>query len=150
MEHHNIDVHPFPSDKSARFINEPWLIDESIWDSWPVIKEIDDESDNIRVYVPLDLNRKAILRRLDWIIYRFGGASEYNELNYSQDVAGLIAQIEIYDQIWRSRHYSEGQKHSKEAIELVKEFVTKLKEIPDECAEQFPFMEIEELEEEYL
>ena len=40
--------------------------------------------------------------------------------------------------------------HSQEAMELVKEFILILEEIPDECAERFPFDLIEELKEEYL
>ena len=44
----------------------------------------------------------------------------------------------------------ENDKHSAEAIELVREFVSRLEEIPDECAECFPFETIEELKTEYL
>ena len=61
MEHHNLDIHPIPKEKAALYINEPWLIDETveIMESQP-----DTALDNIRVYVPLDLNKEAILRRL--------------------------------------------------------------------------------------
>ena len=40
--------------------------------------------------------------------------------------------------------------HSKEAIELVGEFVAMLEEIPDGCAELFPFEIIDELRQKYL
>ena len=149
MEHHDIDIYPIPEDQKPRFINEPWLIDESL-DDYPRQKESEDQPDNIRIYVPVDLNRKSILRRLNWVIYRNGGASERNEMDYTLDVSHIISQIEIYDQIWRVRHYSSDRKHSTEAVELVKEFINRLKEIPDECAELFPFETIEELEKEYL
>lgn len=40
--------------------------------------------------------------------------------------------------------------HSKEVIALVEEFVERLEEIPDGCAEMFPFETIDTLREEYL
>ena len=44
----------------------------------------------------------------------------------------------------------EGRRHSKEAVDVIREFVKKLEEIPDGCAETFPFELIDELKEEYL
>jgi hypothetical protein len=40
--------------------------------------------------------------------------------------------------------------HSVEAKELVRAFVAMLEEIPDGCAERFPFELIDELKEEFL
>lgn len=60
----------------------------------------------------------------------------------------LVFQIEIYDQIHYVRGNMEG-KNSEEAINLIRDFVDQLKEIPDGCAELFPFELIDELEEEY-
>ena len=40
--------------------------------------------------------------------------------------------------------------HSEEAISLVKDVISRLKDIPDGCAECFPFDIIEELKREYL
>lgn len=91
-----------------------------------------------------------MLRRLDYIIMRYGEANERNELDFSFDVSMLISQIEIYDQIWYVRHMPEKGSHSMEAVELVKEFIDRLKKIPDGCAELFPFELIRELEEEFL
>ncbi len=48
------------------------------------------------------------------------------------------------------RHMPPNRKHSLEAVALVKEFVTHLEEIPDACAERFPFETIDELKQEYL
>lgn len=62
----------------------------------------------------------------------------------------LVSQIEIYDQIWFVRHMPESGDHSREAVELVREFVTRLEEIPDGCAELFPFELIDALRKEYL
>ena len=67
-----------------------------------------------------------------------------------QDVEMLISQIEIYDQIWYVRHIPQNGEHSLEANELVEEFIAKLEEIPDGCAECFPFEVIDRLKEEYL
>ena len=71
---------------------------------------------------------------------------------------GLFSQIEIYDQVWFAREgrtransaASESEKHSGKAVELVRRFVSELEEIPDGCAELFPFELIDELRREYL
>ena len=147
--HHDLDIHPIPKEKSPMYINEPWLIDDTLLD-YPVSKEPESQPDNIRVYVPLDLNRDAILRRLHNVIYRYGGAGEYNEMIYSVEVSQIISQIEIYDQIWYVRHTPKSGHHSQEATELVKEFISILEDIQDEGAECFLFDLIKELTEEYL
>lgn len=68
LEHHTLDIHPVPKDKAPLFVNEPWLIDDSNYElSWRN-REPENTKDNIRVYIPLDINRQAILRRLDRII----------------------------------------------------------------------------------
>ncbi len=103
-----------------------------------------------RVHVPLDLNKEAILRRLEDIISIFEEATWYNETNFSVTVAILIVQMEIYDHIWNIRNDLDEGIHSKEAIELVKEFIEVLEDIPDGCADSFPFEMIDELREEYL
>ena len=63
----------------------------------------------------------------------------------------------FYDQVWLVRGHrhntdADGSKdrHSAEAISLVKQFVEELEEIPDGCAELFPFEMIDELRREYL
>lgn len=111
MTHHPLDVHPIPKETSPLYVNEPWLIDLSILEQAQLITNLrrapDQKDDNIRIYVPLDLNKDAILRRLNSIIYRYGEANEENEMDFSQDVRMLISQIEIYDQIWYGRHMPE-------------------------------------------
>ena len=152
MTHHDLDPYPVPKEKMPLYINEPELIDPSIvteektkYSNLP-----EQQPDNIRVYIPLDLNRESIIRRLDWIIDRYHEANEQNESEFSADVRKLIAQIEIYDQIWFVRHMPESGEHSNEAKALVKAFVERLVQIPDGCAELFPFAMIEELKREYL
>lgn len=152
MEHHNIDVHPIPKESQPRFINEPWLIDKSL--QWIQPNGYDPaplpDADNIRVYIPLDICKSAILRRLDEVILHYGAATEANEMDYTYDVVNLIAQIEIYDQIWFIRHYPKQGKHSMEAIELVKEFVRKLEDIEEGDSEMFPYSTIEKLKKEFI
>lgn len=149
MEHHRLDPYPIPKEKMPMFINEPWLIDRSLLEEH-LHREPQDKEDNIRIYIPMDLNKEAIMRRLENVVKRYGEASEYNEFEFSRDVDAIIAQIEIYDQIWFVRHMPPDGKHSLEAVSLVKEFVACLEEIPDACAERFPFETIEELKREYL
>ena len=152
MTHHDLDVYPIPREKMPMFINEPWLVDKSIMDGYTkVTKEPDTQEDNIRIYVPIDLNKHAILRRLYRIILHYREANEKNEMDFSIDVNMLVSQIEIYDQIWYVRHMPEDrkQKHSVEAIELMREFVCMLEDIPDGGAECFPFELIDELKQEY-
>ena len=146
--YHNLDPHPFPEDEGTLFVNEPTIVDGSI----PVFLEGADTVavDNVRVYVPIDLNRAAILRRLQHVMCRYGEANESNEMCFEGDVEQLIVQIEIYDQIHYVRNMPEGGRHSVEAVSLVEEFVERLEKIPDGCAECFPFEMIERLRVEYL
>ncbi len=70
LKHHNLDPYPVLKDKAPLFVNEPWIIDDSNYElSWGS-KEPENTDDNVRVYIPLDINKQAILRRLDWIIAR--------------------------------------------------------------------------------
>lgn len=150
MIYHRLDVYPVPKDKAPRYINEPWLIDTSILEAGTGSREPEAQKDNIRVYIPLDINKKAILRRLDRLIARYDEANEENEADFLEDVSMLISQIEIYDQIWYVRHMPSEGEHSEEASDLVREFVERLEEISDGGAEIFPFEIIEELKREYL
>lgn len=152
MNHHSLDVHPIPKESTPRFINEPWMIDPSL--QWIQETECNPnplpEPDNIRVYIPMDICKESILRRLSFIINRYGAATEANEMDYAYDVVNLISQIEIYDQIWFIRHMPKEGKHSLEAIELVKEFVAKLEEIEEGDSEMFPYTTIEKLKKEFI
>ncbi len=150
MQRHTLDPYPIPKDKTPLYINEPGLIDRTVSDEFSRGTPDEIKEDNVRVYIPMDLNREAILRRLDHVIARYEEANEDNEWRFQSDVEQIIAQIEIYDQIWYVRHMPAEGKHSAEAIELVKEFIARLEDIPDGCAECFPFEMIEGLSAEYL
>lgn len=152
MEHHDLDINPIQKESKPLFINEPWLIDRSLqwiqetgYDPTPL-----PDDDNIRVYLPMDICKSAILRRLADVISRCGPATEANEMDFSYDVNTLISQIEIYDQVWFVRHCPKHDRHSAEAIELVKEFVVKLEDIQVNDAVFFPYDTINELKKEYL
>lgn len=147
--HHTLDVYPIPREKVPMFINEQWLIDKTLLESCEE-EYPDKEKDNIRVYVPLDLNHSAILRRLEAVIDRYGEANEENEMDFSIDVEGILSQVEIYDQIWYVREYQETMRHSQRAVSLIKEIIVLLENIVDGGAECFPFETIEELRKEYL
>ena len=101
MEHHDLDIDPIPKGAKPLFINEPWLIDRSLqwiqetgYDPTPL-----SDDDNIHVYLPMDICKSAILRRLADVISLYGPAAEANEMDLSYDVNTLISQIEIYDQV---------------------------------------------------
>ncbi len=148
MNHHMLDPYPLSKDKSPLYVNEPWLVDKSLLE-YPPHREPEEQEDNVRIYVPLDLNREAILRRMEVIIAQYGEANEENEMSFRVDVGIILSQLEVYDQIHYVRHMPEEGEHSTEAIELAKEIVQRLQDIPDGCAERFPFEQIEELQREY-
>ena len=60
-QHHELDIHPIPEDKDPLFINEPWLIDRSQTLLGSMSKEPEQYEDNIRVYLPMDISKAAII-----------------------------------------------------------------------------------------
>ena len=153
MTHHKIDPRPIP-EKGSVYINEPWLIDTSREPQMQ--KDIEkyrlpeDCEDNIRVFIPMDLNRNAILRRLDYVINKYGEASEENEFAFRQEVGQVISQLEIYDQIRYVRNMpSDGSRHNEDVVSLAGEIIGRLENIEDAGAEMFPFELIDELRAEF-
>ena len=114
MEHHDLDPYPEPREKAPLYVNEPWLVDITLQEYSNIAAMLKQE-DNVRIYVTLDLNANAILRRLDYVIYRYGESTEANEFKFSGDIMQIIAQLEIYDQVWYVRHMPEEGRHSAEA-----------------------------------
>ena len=143
--HHDLDIYPRPKDQAPLFVNEPWIVDNTLLEG--VTGEENAPDDNIRVYVPLDISKDVILLRLKILISKYGEANEANELAFLGEVRQLVYQIELYDQIWTARNSIDGMNM---VVELVEEFVTLLEGIPDGCAEHFPFALIEELKQDYL
>ena len=78
----------------------------------------------------MDLNQRAILRRLDRVIEQYGEATEENEMEFGMDVGMIISQLEIYDQMWFIRHMPEEGEYSQEAKKLVREIITRLEQYP--------------------
>lgn len=124
------------------------------------LNSVSEEDDGFVISSKVKINPESILARLDSIIRHYGEATEENEFEFSSDVSELVSQIEIFDQAIINKYkssetgelssYLGKNDHSKEAIELVEEFVDVLRDIPDGCAELFPFDMIDELTEEYL
>ena len=109
--------------------------------------------DNVRIYVPMDLNADIIMWQLHSLHSTLGYSTERNESAYCSGVGKVISQLEIYDQVWAARNLEDtvqkedsGVRHSRQGIELAKQIVKYLKEI-EGTAECFPFDEIQELRE---
>ena len=81
---------------------------------------------------------------------RYGTVSERNKMWYSTDVERLLSQLEIYDQRWYMRNMPPKGKHSAEGIELAKEIIQRLLDIPEGDSESFPYDLIDELNADYL
>lgn len=77
--------------------------------------------DNVRIYVPMDLNADGVMRQLYSLYGALGDPTESNE----------------------SVYYS-GVRHSRKGIELVGEIINYLEE-NEGVAECFPYDEVEEL-----
>ncbi len=157
-DHHPLDVWPLPREKKPMFINEPWLIDNSIYfetqKQMEKAREPEDEEDNRRVYIPLDLNKAAFLRRLEHVLGKYTNITWKNESAVYSEVHAILTQIEIYDQLWfvREGEFPKDENgmitgHSHHAKDVIKEVVARLEEV-DSC-EDFPYDIIEELKTEY-
>ena len=151
MAQHEITPYPTPMSKPPLFVNEPQLIDQTLFKyELPSNRPDLEEPDNIRVYIPMDINKQAILRRLDDIIRHYGAATERNEFEFSTDVAGILSQLELYDQILCQRQMPPDGRHCEQAASLAADIIARLEAIPDGCAECFPFETMEALQREYF
>ena len=109
--------------------------------------------DNVRVYVPLDLNATQILNRLQQIYRIMESPDDTNELEFTYQVCKIISQLEIYNQVWVARDLGnavriEERLHSKNGIELAGKIVSIL--LRDEgCAERFPYDVVDKLKMEF-
>lgn len=103
MEHYRLDPYPIPKERIPLYVNEPWLADKTLLEL-PPNREPDKKEDNVRIYIPMDLNRDAILRRLDRVIYQYGEANEDNEMEFSTD-DGIVRVRRIF-WIWLRNGYT--------------------------------------------
>lgn len=159
--HHKLDIHPIPED--VLYVNELSLVGEAPYET----KKDEDKAltgktrskggilpdDNVRIYVPIDLNADIIMWRLYSLQNLLGSPTEKNESAYSSGVSMVISQLEIYDQVWVTRKMDEaiqredgGVRHSRQGIKLAKQIV-KCLEDNEGIAECFPYDEVEKLRE---
>lgn len=143
-KHHNLDITPVP--EKVLYVNEPELVDKTIVDTR--LQDDTKHLDNVRIYVPLDINRETILRRIRNVYDWYGSPSWKNESEYLSEISGIISQLEIYDQVWFARQGDFGNGHSKNATMLADEILKVLEE-DEGCAEMFPYETIEHLKNEY-
>lgn len=160
---HKLDIHPIP--KKVLYINELSLANPMVYQTTHEYeKAISGDTisrggvlpnDNVRVYVPMDLNSDNIMRQLYALYDALGSPDDSNECRFSNCVSKLISQLEIYDQVWVTRDLahavqkSDGEVyHSRQGIELAQKIVDfLLRDVG--IAERFPFDEIEKLKEEF-
>lgn len=176
--HHDLDIKPIP--EQVLFINEPGIagdfcgmglsdLDDAQW-----LVKVDDTCDNaswyakhspdhVRVYIPLDLSKKAILAYFRAVMVCFRHANEENEAAFSAAINQVVTRLEIYDQVWFTRemskdhtvikpHRSEpGTYHSQHASEIARIIVDELVHLGNagSTAESFPYETIEMLCKEY-
>ncbi len=160
--HHNLDINPIP--ERVLYVNDltiaadtPYQLQGEL-DKAMTGKQRKDggilPDDNVRIYIPLDLNAENILYQLQSIFQKLGSPSWDNENTYTVETGKIIAQLEIYDQVWAARGHFDtisnepGVKHSREGIELARKIVKYLEE-KDGTADSFPYELIDELREEF-
>lgn len=75
--------------------------------------------DNVRIYVPMDLNTDIIMWQLYSLFGSLGYALESNESVYSSTERRIIAQLEIYDQVWSARNVGETVQKEDGGVRLI-------------------------------
>ena len=160
--HHNLDIHPIP--EKVLYINELEIADTACYYD---TKEQHQKAlagktringgvlpdDNVRIYVPLDLNAQQILNRLQQIYRVMESPDDMNESDFWVETNKIVAQLEIYDQVWVARNLKDAVRindniHSPKGIQLAKEIISILME-DEGCAESFPYNIIDELQAEF-
>lgn len=161
--HHKLDIHSIPAD--VLYVNELSLAEKVPYETKQdmekaVTGKCEREGgilpdDNVRIYVPMDLNADIIMWQLYSLFGSHGDPTESNESVYSSGVKKIISQLEIYDQVWSARNVGEtvqkeagGVSHSRQGIELAGKIVKYLED-NDGTAECFPYDEIAELKNEF-
>ena len=136
--HHKLDIHPIPVD--VLYVNELSLAGKVPYETKQdmekaVTGKFKKEGgilpdDNVRIYVPMDLNADAILRQLSSLYRTLGYPTESNESAYSSGVRRIISQLEIYDQVWSVRNVADtvqqedcGVRHSRQGIGRARKIV---------------------------
>ncbi len=102
--------------------------------------------DNVRIYVPIDVNGDFLLWRLRSLCESLGFPDEENEGAYREGVGQLISLLRVYDAAQAEIEKVCG--HSRAAIHVAMEMVRCL-EAQEGTAECFPYEEIETLRSEF-
>lgn len=161
--HHKLDIHPIPTD--VLYVNELSLVGKVPYETRDTIdKALTGRTksnggilpdDNVRIYVPMDLNADIIMWQLYSLHSTLGYPTEKNESAYCSGVGKVISQLEIYDQVWAARKLEDtvqkeggGVWHSHQGIELAKQ-IAKYLEAIEGTAECFPYDKIQELRESF-
>ena len=162
--HHNLDIHPIP--EGVLYINEMDFLEPNYYELKEQIKKAASgktiaqggilPDDNVRIYVPMDLNADKIMWRLYRIYMALDDPDYHNETEFSTAVGIIVAQLEIYDQVWVARDAAHavqksegGVYHSQKGIELAKKIIEYLEE-NEGCAECFPYEIIDKLKDEFI
>lgn len=111
--------------------------------------------DNVRVYIPLDINADSLLYELRMLFYTLGMPDESDEFSYFEGMRKIYRKLEIYDEALMEKYpeqtmccSEEGKKHSIFSICVVREMIQIMEE-NEGCGEMFPYDTIDTLEEEY-
>ena len=162
--HHDLDITPIP--EKVLYVNDPIMgtIAEpyNTIDDYEMAKTGKTKAeggvlpdDNIRIYVPMDLNGSIIMRELHMLYGILGSPDEGNELDFDVLTDKIIEKLEIYDQVWVARDAknavcmeNSGLLHSKRGIALAQKIIDFLEE-DEGCAETFPYETIDRLREEW-
>ena len=160
--HHDLDIHPIP--EKVLYINDLTIADTAPY--YETTKQYEKAltgetqakggilpDDNVRIYVPLDLNADQILCRLREIYRVMESPDDMNESDFWVETNKIVAQLEIYDQVWVARNLKDAVRindniHSPKGIQLAKEIIAILME-DEGCAESFPYNIIDELQAEF-
>lgn len=162
--HHNLDIPPIPEE--VLYINEMDFLEPNYYELKEQIKKAASgktiaqggilPDDNVRIYVPMDLNADKIMWRLYRIYMALDDPDYHNETEFSTAVGIIVAQLEIYDQVWVARDAAHtvqksegGVYHSQKGIELAKKIIEYLEE-NEGCAECFPYEIIDKLKDEFI
>jgi hypothetical protein len=106
-KHNNLDIAIIP--EKVLYINIPQFADSNALESGVYDEnQVDPAEDNIRIYVPLDLNHSSILRRLHHLYNILGEPDENNEMDFNYGVSRIFEQLDIYDRVWFTRKAGVG------------------------------------------
>ena len=110
--HHDLDIKPIP--EKVLYVND--LTMGTIAEPYSTIREYEIAKtgkkqaeggilpdDNVRIYVPMDINHSIIMQELRILYAMLGSPDDKNETNIATLTDKVIQKLEIYDQVWAVR-----------------------------------------------